>query len=390
MHVGKIFSYLVSFDVCSHEILFKKLKKMGIRGTAFEWFKNYLSGRTQKVDINGCLSDARELPISVLQGSILGPILFLCYINDFWKGTSLFSVLFADDTTCLAKGKTIPPLIEYANAELKKIANWFLANKMAVNTAKTKFIIFRTRGKVINNVECNPVFNSNEFGMPEDQSLIFPIERIYNEGAVTSFKLLGVLFDEFLSFDDHVNGICKKLSKSLFCINRIKNFVKKESLLMLYYAMIHPHINYCLNIYSCANKTTLNRLRLKQKEAIRIVANAGYRDHTEPLFRRLNVLPLDQLISFSVLKFMHSFKFNLLPFPFMETWITNRVRNPARNLRNADDFYVPAHNFATLKRLPFFNFPKSWNEYDSLSKLNPVPHLYLKNLKSALISNLNV
>ena len=87
---------------------------------------------------------------------------------------------------------------------------------------------------------------------------------------------------------------------------------------------------------------------------------------------------------------MHSFKFNLLPFSFTETWITNRVRNPARNLRNADDFYVPAHNFATLKRLPFFNFPKSWNEYDNQNKLNPVPHLYIKNLKSALISNLNV
>jgi len=216
--IGIFLNLRKAFDVCSHE----KLKKMGISGTAYDWFNNNLLGRTQRVDINRCLSDARELSISVLQGSILGPILFLCYINDFWKCTTLFSVLFADDTTCLAKGKTVLQLIEEENSELKKIANWFRANKMAVNTAKTKFIIFRTRGKVINNADCNLVFNGNELGMPEYQSLIFQIERKYNEGNVTSFKLLGVLFDEYLSFDEHISGLCKKLSKSLFCINRIK------------------------------------------------------------------------------------------------------------------------------------------------------------------------
>jgi hypothetical protein len=142
--IGVFLDLRKAFDVCSHGILLKKLRKMGIRGITFEWFKTYLSGRTQKVDINGCLSDALELSISVLQGSILGPILFLCYVNDFWKCTTLFSVLFADDTTCLAKGNNVSELVTYVNLELKKIANWFLANKMAVNTAKTKFIIFRS------------------------------------------------------------------------------------------------------------------------------------------------------------------------------------------------------------------------------------------------------
>ena len=103
--VGIFLDLKKAFDVCSHSILLKKLDKMGIRGTAHTWFKNYLSGRSQKVEINGSLSGALELDISVIQGSILGPILFLCYINDFWSATSLFSVLFADDTTCLAGEK---------------------------------------------------------------------------------------------------------------------------------------------------------------------------------------------------------------------------------------------------------------------------------------------
>ena len=121
---------------------------MGLNGTTHKWFSDYLSARSQKVEINGTYSEPLDLDISVIQGSTLGPILFLCYINDFYSATSLFSVLFADDTTCLSKGKNLNDLVTYVNSELYKIALWFKANKMAVNTSKTKFIIFRTHGKI--------------------------------------------------------------------------------------------------------------------------------------------------------------------------------------------------------------------------------------------------
>jgi hypothetical protein len=149
-----------------------------IQGTAHSWFQNYLSGRSQKVDISGTFSEPLNLDILVIQGSILGPILFLCYINDFWLASSLLSVLFADDAACLGKGKILNELTTYVNQELNKIANWFRANKMAVNTAKTKFIVFRTRGKIINPVDCRLVYNGNEIGQPEDPSMIYDIERI--------------------------------------------------------------------------------------------------------------------------------------------------------------------------------------------------------------------
>ena len=118
----------------------------------------------------------------MIQGSILGPILFLCYINDFYHATSLFSVLFADDTTCLARNKNLQELTTYVNVELQKIANWFRANKMAVNTAKTKFIVFRTHGKKINPEDCVVLYNSNEIGHLDDPTLVYPIARIHNEG----------------------------------------------------------------------------------------------------------------------------------------------------------------------------------------------------------------
>ena len=360
---------------------------MGIRGTSLLWFKNYLAGRSQYVDVNGSKSDPLEIDISVIQGSTLGPILFLCYINDFFSATSLFSVLFADDTTCLGQGKNLKNLTEYVNDELQKISNWFRSNKMAVNTAKTKFIVFRTRGKRVDPADCIVLYNNNELGKDENPDLITPVQRVFNEGEETSFKLLGVLFDEYLSFEDHVSSICAKISKSLFCINRVKNFVTPNALKMLYFAMVHSHINYCLTVYSCANITTLNRLKLKQKEAIRVISNVGYRDHTERLFKKHGILPFEDLVKYSILKFMHNFSHGRLPFSYNETWISNRMCNLNIQLRNADNLFIPAHHLATVKRFPLFNFPKIWNEAPDI-KNNPSISVFLKNIKSAMLNML--
>jgi hypothetical protein len=145
--VGVFFDLKKAFDVCSHEILLMKLSKMGITGTAYEWFKNYLSDRTQIVDINGNISKLRKIKISILQGSILGPILFLCFINDLYSVTSLLTLMFADDTFSLESGSDLNTVIASVNIEINKMAIWFRANKLAVNINKTKYIIFRMRGK---------------------------------------------------------------------------------------------------------------------------------------------------------------------------------------------------------------------------------------------------
>jgi hypothetical protein len=210
--IGIFLDLRKAFDVCSHEILLKKLKKMGILGTTHKWFTSYLEGRSQCVDIGVNMSSFIELAISVIQGSTLGPLLFLCYINDLWSASTLFSVLFANDTACLAKGHNLKDLSNYVNGELRKIANWFRANKMALNVSKTKFIIFRTVNKPVNPLDCVIIYNSNEIGVPDpDPALISPIERIHNEGRETSFKLLGVLLDEFLSFNDHITMLTRKI-----------------------------------------------------------------------------------------------------------------------------------------------------------------------------------
>jgi hypothetical protein len=376
-----------AFDVCSHEILLKKFKKMGIQGKTFEWFASYLSDRAQCVDINGTFSDFLSLDISVIQGSTLGPILFLCYINDFWNASTLFSLLFADDTTSLAKGKVLIELVEYVNTELQKIALWYRANKMAVNTSKTKYIIFRTHGKAVDPDQCRIVFNSNEIGQAVNNELIKPIDRIHNEGAEKSFKLLGVHLDEYLSFNAHISQLCAKISKSLFCLNRLKNFITTDALRTLYSAMIHSNIMYCINVYGCANSSTLKPLVIKQKQAIRTISNAGYRDHTAPLFFRHKILPVNDLITYCRIKFMHNYMFGNLPPSFFDIWQTNRERNAVRELRNADELYVPPHRIELFKRMPLIAFPTVWNMQDD-RKYNPCHKAFLKQIKSDFLAGL--
>jgi hypothetical protein len=128
------------------------------------------------------------------------------------------------------------------------------------------------------------VFNNTEIGTPDNPDYIMPIERVYNEGNERSFKLLGVYFDEFLNFDHHITHVCSKISKSLYCINRIKKLCRQNSLKKLYFSMVHSHIAYCINVYGCANQTNLSKLVLKPTQSIRVVCGANDREHTKPLF----------------------------------------------------------------------------------------------------------
>jgi hypothetical protein len=110
-----------------------------------DWFKSYLSERKQVVDINGRISDSLDIAISVLQGSIFGPILFLCFLTDLYEVTKLLTLMFVDDTCCLNSNKYLNTLITETNVGINKIAVWFRTNKMSLNVNKTKYIIFHTK-----------------------------------------------------------------------------------------------------------------------------------------------------------------------------------------------------------------------------------------------------
>jgi hypothetical protein len=261
-----------AFDTCSHDILLKKLHNLGIQNGALDWFRSYLTDRSQRVDINGTLSDVLSIACGVFQGSVLGPILFLCYINNIFNASCLATFLFADDTTCLAENKNLNDLVAYVNIELNKLAVWFKTNKMAVNVSKTNYIIFHNKGKKVNLDGRELIFNSNDPNVTNpDPTLIQKIERIHNnhdDPKLQSFKLLGVYLDEQITLNKHVDQVAAKLSRSLYLLNRVKHFVSDSSLRKLYFSLFHSHLLYCINILSCTSPSNINRIAVLQKKAI--------------------------------------------------------------------------------------------------------------------------
>jgi hypothetical protein len=390
--VGVFLDLRKAFDTVSHDILLKKLSHYGINGTPLRWFTSYLADRTQQVEIEGNLSNPCPINISILQGSILGPILFLIQINDLPGVTNLKTFLFADDTQGLKGGKVLSNLLDDVNRELQKWAVWFLANKMAVNTAKTKFIIFHTRGRDLNMEGKTIFFDNNPPHLPPNPALISPLERIHSNHPnpdSRSYKLLGILLDEHLSFNANTTLLLSKISKSSFILNRSKHFLPKSSLLTLYYSLIHSHLSYCPIIASCTSKANLNKIFQAQKRVIRIITHSKYNDHTDPLFSELDILPYPKMVLQAKLHFMHSYHYNYAPSSFNDTWILNAIRYPDRELRNADEYYIPRPNLTLFTKLPLHSLPSAWNDAGA-SKYHANVALFKSCLRAELTGRLGI
>jgi len=363
--VGIFLDLKKAFDVVPHDILLKKLKKLGLSDTALAWFTSYLSNRTQRVDINGTTSDSASLnDLSVFQGTSLGPVLFLCFINDLPLATELFSVLYADDTTGLDSDSDLQTLLTRVGVELNKLANWFRSNRMALNVSKTKYMIFHVPNKrILDNPQL--IFDGNAPDTDHNPDLVSSIERIHSNHenpSHRSFKLLGIYLDENLNFNANTTALSNKLSRALFFINRVKHTLSPKALKALYTSFFHSHLLYCPIIYSCTSQGNINRLYIQQKKAIRTITKSSYNAHTEPLFQQLNILPLEKIILHAKLTFMHSVYYEYSPTSFSNTWTTQEQRHPELNLRNATDIYLPFPRIELYKKLPIYSLPSAWNE----------------------------
>jgi hypothetical protein len=342
----------------------KNLKQIGIGENALKWFSNYLSNRQQYVCVGSAASSFKYIRTGVPQGSILGPLLFLLYINDLPTISALLSFLFADDTTLLSSHDDLNYLINYVNVEFQKVVHYFRAHKMCLHPNKTKFLLFSNSPNA-NSIPIELYINNNNVG--ENSLNLIPIEQITSLSKTPAIKFLGIYLDPALSFKFHIQTITAKVSKSLYFIRSAKNILSEKALKSLYYSLVHCHLVYGIHIWSCTNNSNFKNLEIKQKAAVRIITNSNYNAHTEPIFKKTNILPLHFLAQYFKIQFFQQFKHHHLPSIFDNTWQSNHERFvPERHmqLRDNDEYFVQFARINQVEKLPLISFPKLWNRLE--------------------------
>ena len=364
---GIFLDFSKAFDTVNHEILIKKLEYDGIRGVAKNWFISYLTNRRQIVTINNVTSDIMPLSCGIPQGSVLGPILFLLYINDFHLCSSLFDIhLFADDANLFYYHEDISALQRNINSELSRVHTWLCSNKLSLNIEKSNYVIFHSPQKKF-------VFNF---------VLQMNGKKLKKENCI---KYLDIFIDSNLSWKPHVEYIVKKVRRSIGILYKIRYYVDVQILIQLYYALIHPFLIYGIISWGNTYHISLQPLFILQKKTMRLITFSRFDEHSSFLFKNLNILKLHYLVKFETALFMFKFHNQLLPQVFCSYFspITQIHNYNTRSAMN-QFYYIPRvrTNYGKFKMR--FQGSKVWNSIDDSIKSANFRQ-FKKMLKSQLI-----
>lgn len=288
--------------------------------------------------------------------------------------TNAHILSFADDTSVYLSHSEPHILYENANKSIGEVFNWFCANKLSLNPNKTKYIVIRSQ---------QHNFNFDRFNIQIGDTVL---NRIGNTTQEPSTKFLGLLIDEHLSWKHHITHINKKISCALFAIKQAKHILSCHSLTTLYFALIQPHLNYGILAWGNSNKNILHNTIILQKRAIRIINKASYNSHTDPLFKKVEVLKLTDLFEHQVACFMHHYKTNKLPYSFNNIFRSNREIHEIRLTRQANFVYSDQCKSSFSGKLPIFNFPCIWNKWIKIVPYCDSHNTFKKCIKNHLIS----
>ena len=367
--VGVFIDLKKAFDTVDHNILVKTLEHYGIRGLAKDWVCSYLESRRQYVCINDSNSDCLDVKCGVPQGSILGPALFILYVNDMCNVSKyLKSILFADDTNLFYAGKDLDEVCKIVSRELNILHIWFQVNKLSLNVAKTNFMIFGN-----NRFEENYMISIN--GMN--------INRVY----VTKF--LGVHIDSKLNWNEHISVIKTKVAKNVSIMNRVKHCLINSALYSLYCTLILPYLSYCCEIWGNTYKSRIHPLYIMQKRAIRICGNSDYRAHTRQIFYQLKTLCLPDMVNFNSMVFMYKVFNNSLPNNLL-VYFKKVYDCHQHNTRKKNVNFKIRFSRTTMKATSLcMKAPKMWNELCNSVKLCSSVQEFKHKYKIFLLKNNN-
>ena len=354
--LGSVFIDLKkAFDTVDHEILCKKLMHYGIRNRELTWFESYLSNRKQFCRVGGMDSETDYIEVGVPQGSCLGPLLFLVYINDLPSGIHNSTVsMYADDTSLSYKSKDLTQLNEDINDDLRNLETWLKGNKISLNVAKTHSMLICSRSKH------RSIKNSDE---------TFDLKIRENSLAIVDkTKYLGVQIDQNLDWKEHIKYVVSKVSRAIGFLKYSKSLVPSTTLINLYKSIVEPHFRYCCSVWGCCSSIEKTRLQRLQNRAARIITGGRYDDSAAPLIKSLGWQTVEEMIG-SETKIMVFKALNGYAPQYLTELFSRNSQNSVHNLRNtSNDLKLPLMKTATGQRCFSFRGAKYWNSLSVESK----------------------
>ena len=278
----------------------------------------------------------------VPQGSILGPLLFLLYINDLPNCMQTIPRFFADDIALLITHDTPEELKLRTNSELPRISEWMLCNTLTLNTSKTNALFI------------SPCLRKQIFQHPLNHTIIHPS---------STARYLGVLLNDKLKFDSHLTFLESKLSRSVGIISRLSGYLPTKTLLTSYYSLVHTHLLYALPIWASTYDTYLIKIQRLQNKAIRILTKCRVSDRITPRFHDLQILQVNDMFKYEIGKLMHQYTHKKLPEHF-NNYFTYMSKVHSYSTRNNVTNQIAQPRFSTSRSQKSFKFigAKLWNE----------------------------
>jgi len=369
--IGIFLDVAKAFDTVDHKILLAKLENIGVRGHVLSWFESYLTNRQQSVTFRGRLSKLKPVKYGVPQGSILGPLLFLLFINDLPNASNLANfILFADDSNVFFTHKSYDALFDMVNLELQKIVEWFKTNLLSLNLTKTNYILFCSHRKKTPLLK--GAIHIADYQIPQ----------------VTSVKFLGVSLDEHLTWNSHISEVASKTSKNLGIMSRIAYLLPSHIRLTLYYSLIYPYLSYCNMIWASNYTFRLKRLVVIQKRAIRIISGSGYDISSILLFHQFRVLQFEQIKTTQICEFIYKYKVHLLPSIF-DNYFNLTSTFHRYEVRSADTYRtIPTRTNSRRFSLKCAG-PLAWNGLSPTIRNACSLYSFKKLLRAHLLSNVH-
>lgn len=332
----------------NHHILFKKLNAIGITGPALTLIKSYLFDRKQTVCISGTYSEFKLTNIGVPQGSLLGPLLFLIFINDLPQCLKFSTgVLYADDTTIFTTDTNLESLIVKLSADSNNLTTWCRENMLTINSSKSRFIVFRSHHKII----------------PENCSICLNGNQLLCSDYGT---FLGVELDKHLKFQKHISLLTRKVAFGIRILIKVRPYFGLKTLISLYYAFIHSHISYCISSWGNTYPTHLSPLQHIQNQAIRIITHSHFCCSSLPLLREHNILSVSNLVKYSLCIIAFKFFCGRLP---IEIITANQLPlQSCTRFALHNNFLLPKAQTNYGKQAVHFSAAYEWNCLPDLTK----------------------